>query len=172
MPENRPVSRLSTILYLLLLGGMVGMTLMAGAVTAPVVFHASDYLAGAKELSQFESGLIMTEVFIRYNNMLFIVLLVIAGYELLALFRKNSHWFIGLVALLLVLAGMTFVFYHTPMILAAQEGGEALTQTEAFAVIHHQSEAIFKGILLGFVLLFCGRLYQALSRKGFNEAGS
>ncbi|GAM64255.1 membrane protein [Vibrio ishigakensis] len=55
-----------TIIYVLLLTGVIGASLFAGAVVAPVIFNSKQAL-GSVELSRFQEGLIMTENFVRLS---------------------------------------------------------------------------------------------------------
>jgi len=60
-----------TISYLLILGIILGATIYAGAVVAPVTFHSKQWLS-SEILSRFQEGLIMTQNFVRLGYFLVI----------------------------------------------------------------------------------------------------
>jgi hypothetical protein len=152
-----------TILYLFLLALGLGAGIFAGAVTAPVVFHANDYIAGAS-LSRYEMGSLMSEIFRRLAFIVDATLLVIIADESIKMAKKQKEWFATLMGVLAVIAG--YLFYFVPEILSLQKAGEAHTASEAFDALHASSELWFKIYLLALATLFVLKLQALLRKRG------
>ena len=135
--------------YLLLLGMLLGGTLVLGALTAPVIFGANFFLQEAI-LSRYESGRLMSEIFARYAVILKAGLAAVVLYEGWRMLQKERGLFLWGAVAAVLLSGGAFAFYYTPAILAAQAVGEAATATAAFEALHTGAEASFK--LLSFAL--------------------
>lgn len=142
-----PISKIFTILYLLILAIALGSGLFAGAVTAPVVFHANDYIAGA-DLSRYEMGSLMSEIFRRLAFVVDLSIAVIILDEARKLLQKKREWFGTLMAILAVISGYLFSFYYVPEILTMQQAGPQITGSEAFEALHEDSELWFKIYIL------------------------
>ena len=146
-----------TILYLLVLAIALGSGLFAGAITAPVVFHANDYIAGA-DLSRYEMGSLMSEIFRRLAFVVDASIAVIILDEGRKLLQKRREWFITLMSVLAVISGYLFSFYFVPEILSMQQAGPQITGSEPFEALHADSELWFKIYLLAIVTLFVKRV--------------
>ena len=136
-----------TIIYLMVLGIALGVEIAAGAFIAPVIFFPHKYL-GEGVLSHFQSGILMTQVFLKMNLFIGIVALFGAIYEVQVwMMRKNEDLLsVGLALLALVATGL-FIFYYTPFIVHAQQLGALETTTEAFAKMHKESELVMKFLM-------------------------
>ena len=58
--------------YLFLLGICIGSELAIGIFMAPVIFYPSQYI-GEGVLSHYQSGQLMTQVFLKYNILLIFI---------------------------------------------------------------------------------------------------
>lgn len=140
--------RSMVIVYVTLLGIALGVEVAAGAFIAPVIFFPQKYL-GEGVLSHFQSGILMTQVFLKTNMLLSIVALYSLIFEITSWVKKNKNdIFSTICALLGVGLSAVFVFYHTPFIVEAQQQGALATTTEAFNAIHKQSEVVMKSLML------------------------
>ena len=149
------------MIYLILLGITAGATLTVGALVAPVVFGANAYLASA-HLDTFDAGLLMTQVFIRYNYLLAVTVGIVLVMEIRDYLRFNrDKWTVGL-AFVVLFTGMMFLFYYTPYILQAQAMGPAATQTELFDNVHKGAELDHKILLAALLGLAGRRLWRTL----------
>ena len=134
------------ILYVTFLGIALGVEVAAGAFIAPVIFFPHKYL-GEGVLSHFQSGILMTQVFLKTNMLLMIVAVYSLFFEIISWIKKrNNDVFSSICALLGV--GLTVVFYHTPFIVEAQGQGALATATEAFDTMHKQSEVVMKSLMV------------------------
>ncbi|WP_096014806.1 DUF4149 domain-containing protein [Campylobacter lanienae] len=142
--------------YLFLLGICIGAELAIGIFMAPVIFYPSQYI-GEGVLSHYQSGQLMTQVFLKYNILLIFISSLILLFEIVNLkgsesFNyKISAFFLSLIISLLA---MSFVFYFTPYILQAQKIGAEATATVEFVSMHKASEFVMKAMLLAQVALF------------------
>lgn len=151
-----------TSLYLLALGIAIGGIIACGAITAPVIFNASQYLASLEitDMTRYASGLLMSEIFVRLNYLLNALAIFILVYELLAfnISSKKSLFLLG-IGVFSVIFIFLFTMYYTPAILAAQADGAAATATEEFESIHTQSEMVAQILLLSLGASFLWRVY-------------
>ncbi|MDD5786432.1 DUF4149 domain-containing protein [Campylobacter lanienae] len=142
--------------YLFLLGICIGAELAIGIFMAPVIFYPSQYI-GEGVLSHYQSGQLMTQVFLKYNIFLIFISSLILLFEIVNLKTsesfnyKISAFFLSLIISLLA---MSFVFYFTPYILQAQKIGAEATATAEFISMHKASEFVMKAMLLAQVALF------------------
>ncbi|RVY65407.1 DUF4149 domain-containing protein [Helicobacter pylori] len=138
--------------YLLLLGILGGSLIILGAIVAPIVFKASSILPELN-LTPFESGKLMAQIFVRFNYILGAIGFVVLLYEIISfIYYMILGVAIGALCLL-------FVFYYTPYILNAQKIGEAALQSAEFARSHAQSEWLFKELFVLVCALFFWRLF-------------
>jgi hypothetical protein len=145
--------------YLLLIGICIGAEITVGALTASVIFFPNAYL-GDGVLSHFQSGILMTQIFLRFNILLMICTFFMVAYEIYSYFAKNQD-FISVVLLFIVLAGaLTFALYFTPYIVEAQKLGAEATSTKEFKDIHGFSELTIKVVLIGQIALFFRRVWR------------
>ncbi|MGN8448746.1 DUF4149 domain-containing protein [Helicobacter pylori] len=69
--------------YLLLLGILGGSLIILGAIVAPIVFKASSILPELN-LTPFESGKLMAQIFVRFNYVLGAIGFVVLLYEIIS----------------------------------------------------------------------------------------
>ncbi|TWO17376.1 DUF4149 domain-containing protein [Campylobacter lanienae] len=142
--------------YLFLLGICIGAELAIGIFMAPVIFYPSQYI-GEGVLSHYQSGQLMTQVFLKYNILLIFISSLILLFEIVNLKGSESfNYKISAFFLSLIIAflAMSFVFYFTPYILQAQKIGAEATATAEFISMHKASEFVMKAMLLAQVALF------------------
>ena len=142
--------------YLFLLGICIGAELAIGIFMAPVIFYPSQYI-GEGVLSHYQSGQLMTQVFLKYNILLIFISSLILLFEIVNL--KDSESFnykisAFFLSLIIALLAMSFVFYFTPYILQAQKIGAEATATADIRSMHNDSELVMKAMLLAQVALF------------------
>ncbi|MDR1460161.1 MAG: DUF4149 domain-containing protein [Campylobacteraceae bacterium] len=144
--------------YLLLIGICIGAEITVGALVASVVFFPSAYL-GDGVLSHFQSGILMTQIFLRFNILLILCTFFMAAYEIYSYFVKNQD-FISAVILFIVLVGvLAFVLYFTPYIVESQKLGVEATSSQEFKDTHSFSELVIKAVLIGQIMLFFRRVW-------------
>ncbi|BCD62407.1 hypothetical protein NitYY0826_C1283 [Nitratiruptor sp. YY08-26] len=146
------------IVYMMILGIGLGLVLTLGALVAPVIFHANDYL-GTSLLSHYQMGLLMTAIFLKSNYVLnFIAALIILreGYGYKSFERDKIIIPAAATAVLMI---FLFTLYYTKEIVALQALGEQVTQSETFINIHKASELDFGLLALSLTLLLGRRLY-------------
>ncbi|RAZ52982.1 DUF4149 domain-containing protein [Campylobacter hyointestinalis] len=144
--------------YLFLLALIIGVEISIGAFLAPVLFFPAKYI-GEGVLSLFQSGQLMTQVFLKYNTLLIAVCLVSIIYELINLIKNKEDSFnfkFSAFMLSFIVLGLasSFVFYFTPYIVNAQSLGELATTTNDFARIHKVSEIVMKIMIIAQTILF------------------
>ncbi|KAB0613246.1 DUF4149 domain-containing protein [Campylobacter hyointestinalis] len=144
--------------YLFLLALIIGVEISIGAFLAPVLFFPAKYI-GEGVLSLFQSGQLMTQVFLKYNTLLIAVCLVSIIYELINLIKNKEDSFnfkFSAFMLSFIVLGLasSFAFYFTPYIVNAQSLGELATATNDFARIHKASEIVMKIMIIAQTILF------------------
>jgi len=151
------------VIYLVMLGIAIGVEIAAGAFIAPVIFFPQKYL-GEGVLSQFRSGILMTQVFLKMNLVIGFAALYSIIYEVqVFMMRKNYDFLSFFLSLVIVVGTGLFLFYYTPFIVHAQQLGAMETTTEAFASMHKQSEWVMKALMVAQFGLFIRRSW--LSQK-------
>ncbi|AFL68782.1 DUF4149 domain-containing protein [Sulfurospirillum barnesii] len=145
------------VIYLGILGIAVGVEIAAGAFVAPIIFFPQKYL-GEGVLSHFQSGILMTQVFLKMNILIGFVALYSIIYEVqVMMMRKNHDTYALILSLSMVISTGLFIFYYTPFIVHAQQLGAEHTSTLAFSTMHKQSEWVIKILMLTQVALFVRR---------------
>ncbi len=145
-------------LYLMILGVTLGLVLTLGAIVAPVIFHANDYL-GSALLSHYQMGLLMSAIFVKANvvlNSVAVVIIVREAYDYKLFIRDKIVIPAAGTAVLMI---FLFTLYYTKQILTMQALGEAATLSEKFATVHKGSEIDFGLLALSLILLLGRRLY-------------
>ena len=128
------------IIYLLLLGMAIGVEVAVGAFIAPVIFYPHTFL-GQGVLSHFQSGILMTQVFLKSNMLLGFVAFYGIVFEMLTFIKNQNKDNVALMLSFVAFAlTASFLFYYTPFIVDAQNAGALATASEAFAKMHKQSE--------------------------------
>lgn len=156
--------KLFASLYLFLTAASAIGVFILGAAVAPIIFH-SETVAGVKLLARYDAGLLMSEIFARFNYVLLVTAALIVAFEgFLSVNKKNTKIMVffssaNLIEILL------YVFYFTPKILSFQAPGEAATKTEEFATIHKMAELDFKFLLFTLIMSFFIRCSTLLSDK-------
>lgn len=132
-----------------LLAGIIFVELFIGIVVAPIIFFPSSII-GDGVLSHFQSGLLMTQVFVKFNYLLLFVSFFNIFYEI---FTNKLASFRVIFSFLIVILALLFVFYYTQNVLNMQELG--ITNSDEFNTNHKQSEILFKVMVaLQFILFF------------------
>ncbi|WP_104721096.1 DUF4149 domain-containing protein [Helicobacter mesocricetorum] len=147
-------------LYLLLIGISLGAALASGAFTAPSIFRAAEIVQNL-EITTFQSGILMTSIFIKLNFLLNILALYIIIYETILSFYKEK--FTPLLGLINVILIFLFTLYYTPLIVEAQISGEDSLYNESFVAMHHQSVLVFKTLIIGLCVLFIYRVLKVIN---------
>lgn len=143
-------------IYLFLLATLIGVELALGVLVAPVIFYPQNII-GDGVLTHFQSGQLMTQIFIKYNYVLLCVSVISFIYESINFkfdtnfYKKISSFFLSLIVLILA---SLFVFYFTDYILQAQKIGIQATQSEEFKQIHNASEFVMKLMMVAQLILF------------------
>lgn len=151
------------VVYLVMLGVAIGVEIAAGAFIAPVIFFPQKYL-GDGVLTHFQSGILMTQVFLKMNLVIGFVALYSIIYEVQVWMMFKNYDFLSFVlSIVVVLTTGLFIFYYTPFIVHAQQLGAVETTTELFAKMHKQSEWVMKALMVSQFLLFVRRSW--LSQK-------
>ena len=156
-----PIFRNITMAYLIFLSAVLGASLYAGAVVAPVTFNTED-IFGSSILSQFQEGMIMTENFVRLSYLVTISVIAAVIYEGYK-YKKGERDMLTFVALFLVLAtGLMFSYYYLPDIIMMHQAGEEMTKTQLFIDTHNGSEINFKIYTFALLLLLVRNFKKAL----------
>ena len=150
-----------TILYLLILGVVLGATIYAGAVVAPVTFHSEQWLAD-EILSRFQEGLIMTENFIRLGYFILFAMIVIFIYEGYQYKRFNRDLIKTLSALGAIMSGALFKYFYMDSIIQMQMQGESVVESTIFENMHKGSEIALTLFMVFIAILFVRTLQKEL----------
>jgi len=150
-----------TIIYLLILGVVLGATIYAGAVVAPVTFHSEKWLGG-ELLSRFQEGLIMTENFIRLGYFILFAMIVIFIYEGYQYKRFNRDLIKTLSALGAIMSGALFKYFYMDSIIQMQMQGESVVESTIFENMHKGSEIALTLFMVFIAILFVRTLQKEL----------
>ncbi len=154
-------NRYFTIVYLLILGVVLGATIYAGAVVAPVTFHSEKWL-GEELLSRFQEGLIMSENFIRLGYFIMLGVLAIVFYEGYQYKRFNRDLVKTLCALGAIGSAMLFKYFYMSSIIDMQKQGEKVVQSHIFENMHKGSEIALTLFMIFIIVLFVKTLIKEL----------
>ncbi|MBR7118468.1 MAG: DUF4149 domain-containing protein [Helicobacteraceae bacterium] len=134
---------IASALYIWILGITLGTLLASGAFVANVIFNAGFF---GVELSKFQSGILMTQIFLKLNILLIVVAFIIAIFETFALRLGNGAKTIKIILFLSgavsVICILLFSLYYTPFIIEQQQLGATATQSSEFTSMHTQSEFV------------------------------
>jgi len=152
--------RMVTFAYIVLLGAVLGASVFAGAVVAPVIFHSGDVLS-ASLLSHYQEGLLMTENFKRLIYVVDVAIVAMALYEgyKYKMFERDSITLLAVV--MAISSGLFFGYYYMPDILNMQLAGEAMTNTDTFKSIHIASEIDFKVFIVAILVVMVRNMQKA-----------
>ncbi|EAH7350366.1 DUF4149 domain-containing protein [Campylobacter coli] len=141
---------------LFLLAAMIGIELILGIVVAPVIFYPANLIGGV--LSHFQSGLMMTQIFIKMGYLLIFVSIINLLFEIYSFAKEDMKFQIKfsklMLAILILILSLVFVLYFTNTIIELQNLGEQATKSQEFLSIHNASEVVIKIILLMQVFLY------------------
>ncbi|MGH2328095.1 DUF4149 domain-containing protein [Campylobacter taeniopygiae] len=142
---------------LFLLAAMIGIELILGIVVAPVIFYPQNFI-GDGILSHYQSGILMTQIFIKMGYLLLIVSIINILFEIFSYFREKFNFKIKfsklILSLIILILSLVFVFYFTEQIISMQKLGEQATTSAEFTGIHSASEITLKIILVSQIFLY------------------
>ena len=147
--------------YIIILATVLGAGLLAGIVVAPTIFH-SELLLGSELLSNFQEGLIMTNVFEKLAYAVNFLVIIVILYEVIKYKAFESDRWSLMTTFLVAGTGLMFTSYYIPDILEMQALGEAMTQSDAFLNTHKGSEINFKIFAFASLALLILNLNKAL----------
>ncbi len=157
-----------TAFYLFCLAGAAIGVLLLGAVIAPIIFH-SEVIFGVKLLARYDAGMMMSEIFSRFNYLLLITAALIIAFEgFLAVNKRNSVVMLILSAFNVAAIGV-YAFVLTPQIVAYQAMGEGAIHSPEFDTIHKIAELDFKLLLFTLTISFFVRFSAVLSCSFWKE---
>ena len=145
------------IVYLIILAATFGAVMVLGILVAPVVFNTENIVVEVI-IDRYNAGMIMSEVFNRFCNWLYIVAFVVLTYEAIKYKFGEYDKFLKVGTFLVVFSSLMFSGVYAPKILAMQDIGREATQSDTFAAIHLASEIDFKILAVGLLVLFIRRL--------------
>lgn len=131
-------------IYLFLIAAIIGIEISLCFIVAPTIFNPANSL-GTGILSHFQSGQLMSAIFVKYNKFLIGISIICLLFEMIN-FNNNRQSPINLRLSTLILAlvnfslAIVFVLFFTDFILEAQKNGVEATQTAKFMTIHKASE--------------------------------
>ena len=143
--------------YLLVLGASLGGVLVLGALSAPVIFHTDQLLAGML-LDNYNAGIIMAEIFRRFSYWLYFLTLFVVSYEVVQYKMGQRDAITMASSTMVVFAALMFSVVYVPKILSMQALGVEATQSDTFSNIHLASEIDSKLLAISLVVLFVRRL--------------
>ncbi len=141
----------------MILGMALGLVLTLGAIVAPVVFH-TDMISGA-DISHFQMGVVMTEIFRRASYVLNVVALIIIIRESYSYKLFDRDKIVIPSAATAVLMIFLFTLYYTKAIIEYQKLGESVLDDSRFQALHKASELDFMLLALSLAMLLARRLY-------------
>ncbi len=150
-----------TIVYLLILGVVLGATVYAGAVVAPVTFHSEKWLGG-ELLSRFQEGLIMTQNFVRLGYFILVGVFAVVLYEGYQYKRFNRDLVKTLSALGFIMSAMLFKYFYMSSIIEMQAQGEKVVNSHIFENMHKGSEIALMLFMVFAIILFVRTLQKEL----------
>ena len=159
--QNLKTNRYFTIIYLLILGVVIGASIYAGAVVAPVTFHSEKWL-GSEILSRYQEGLIMTQNFIGLKYFILLGIFAVVFYEGYQYKRFNRDLIKTLSALGFIMSSLLFNYFYMSSIINMQSQGEQVVKSQIFENMHKGSEIALMFVLLFGVILFVRTLQKEL----------
>lgn len=156
--------------YLFCLAGSAVGVFLLGAMVAPIIFH-SEIIFGVKLLARYDAGLMMSEIFSRFNYILLTTAALTIAFEgFLAANKKNTPIMMIISGINVAAIGV-YAFYFTPQIIAYQAMGEAAIRSADFETLHKLAEIDFKILLFTLVMAFFMRFTRILSCSFLKEKG-
>jgi len=159
--QEQKTNRYFTIVYLLIIGIVLGAVIYAGAVVAPVTFHSEQWLAD-EILSRFQEGLIMTQNFIRLKYFILVAIFAIFLYEgnNYKMFKRDLIKTLS--ALGAIMSGLLFNYFYMSSIIEMQKQGESVVNSKVFENMHKGSEIALTLFMIFLVILFVRTLQKEL----------
>ena len=143
--------------YLIMLAATFGAVIVLGAISAPVIFNANNFLV-ASSLDQYNSGIIMGEIFHRFSYWVYIVAFSVFTYEAVS-YKSGERDSITLASSAVIFfSSLMFSSVYSPKILSMQMLGEEATRSDTFQNIHTAAEIDFKILAIALIVLFVRRL--------------
>lgn len=143
--------------YLLLLAATFGAVIVLGAFVAPVVFNTQNLLYGV-ELSNYNEGVIMAEIFRRFSYWVSLAAFVIALYEIVMYKNGQRDALLFGASVTAIFSALMFSGVYAPKIVSMQRLGEEATLSDTFVSLHQASEFDFKILAIAILILFIRRL--------------
>jgi hypothetical protein len=143
--------------YLVLLSSTLGAVLILGIVVAPTIFNTNEILYPPL-LDNYNSGIIMAEIFRRFSYWIYLLVVFVAVYELVMYKKGQRDAVIFGSAITVLFSSLMFSAVYSPKILAMQRLGVEATQSDTFKNIHIASELDFKILAVALLILFIRRL--------------
>ncbi|NLO17555.1 MAG: DUF4149 domain-containing protein [Arcobacter butzleri] len=147
-------------LYIAVLLFIFSSTIILGAFVAPVVFKS--YLYIDVVLNRFDNGLIMSEIFRRFGNLLSFLLLLITLYHAYYYKKFLSSYLTIIAFCLFAVSSLLFNFYFTEGVFAFIAQGEEWINNniELFEAFHKASEIDFSIIMFSALALVILKIRQ------------
>jgi hypothetical protein len=154
-------NRYFTISYLLILGIVIGASVYAGAIVAPVTFNSQNWL-GSELLSRFQEGLIMTQNFVGLGYFIVAGMFAIFIYEGYQYKRFNRDLLKTLSALGAIMSGALFKYFYMSTIISMQMQGASVVKSKIFENMHKGSEIALVLFAIFVIILFTKTLLKEL----------
>jgi hypothetical protein len=135
----------ATLSYVLLLSFVLGATVVVGVINAPKIFGFDTFL------TNFQSGLLMSQIFVGYNYILMVLAVAIVLFESYEYKNARRDRYAFSFAFISLATAMLFFGYYTPAILAFQAQGEVGTVGAAFDAMHFGSEIDIKILFVSII---------------------
>lgn len=143
--------------YFIVLAASLGGVLVLGAIVAPVIFH-TDKIVSELIIDNYNSGIIMGEIFHRFAYWIYFLAVFVAIYEAYMYKTGQRDAIVFASAVVVIFSSLMFSGVYAPKILEMQAVGREATQSDAFNNVHIASEIDFKLLAVALVVLFVRRL--------------
>ncbi len=156
--QNNKYEQYIEISYIIFLGILLGAILTLGMFVAPSIFN-SEYIFSQTILSHFQEGLIMTSIFLKFNILLYIAIVIILLFEGYKYKRgERGEIFLFSTIFIVISTSLLFTDYYTPQILEFQSLQD--TESKIFQNLHFASELDFKILAIALLILIVKRLMK------------
>ncbi len=143
--------------YLILLAASFGAVMVLGIIVTAVIFH-TDSLHVDILIDRYNSGVIMSEIFLRFSYVTYFLAFFVALYEA-AMYKTGQRDKIAMIsAFFIVATSLMFSAVYVPKILELQAMGREATASDTFDALHVGSELDFKILAVALLVLFVRRL--------------
>ena len=151
-------------LYLLFIAMTLGAVLVLGIFVTSVIFHSDSVLSNVL-LDHYNEGQLMAEIFRRFTYWGYVMIGVIAFFELTEYKNGRRDTMAMISAFVAIATLLLFSAVYTPKILEMQAMGIEATQSDAFAALHTASEIDFKILAVALGALFLRRMHLMFVMK-------